>query len=88
MKGYAYLNLDGDIGVKNREYIDTENPLFWQENAEYIQRVWTFDTEDPTSMMRMYSTFRALGLKTDKVKNFSQAIGYSIETLKSYAGNV
>jgi hypothetical protein len=88
MKGYCYLDTEGRLNYKPKEYIDVENPLFWQNNGPFILAVWKFDTEDLSAMYRMYSRFKVLRLRSEDVLEFSKTINFQVETLKQYASNL
>lgn len=83
MRGYAYLDLDGNIVVKSPTYIETENPLFFSENSEYIVQLWRFDTDDLVSMRNMLLQFKSLQLKVHQVQPFLESIGFELSRLKS-----
>ena len=88
MKGYCYLDVEGTLNYKSCDYIDIENPCFWRDNDPFILMVWKFDTDDLSSMYKMYTRFKTLELKSDPVIEFSKTINFDIKTLKEYARSV
>lgn len=83
MKGYAFLDADHRLQYRIKEYIDVDNPFFWQQNRFEILRKWAFDTEDMSSMLFMFRQIRDMQIKKDVVLEFCQMIGFDIETLKN-----
>lgn len=83
MKGYVYLNPEGDLVYKDKNYIENVNPMFWTENEFFVLRVWMFDTEDDDSMWRAFLGFKNLKLKGFVVQNFCKAIDFDLEGFKS-----
>lgn len=88
MKGYAYLDNEGGVFYKPAEYIDLDNPGFWKDNEYLILLVWKFDTDDMSSMHRMYTRFKTLKLKSQTIIDFSSSIGFNIESLSTYASSI
>jgi hypothetical protein len=82
MKGYAFLDVDGRLQYRIKEYIDIDNPFFWQQNRYDILRKWQFDTADFNSMLFMFKQIRDLKLDVNMVKEFCTMIDFDIETLK------
>jgi hypothetical protein len=83
MKGYAFLDADGRMQYRSQEYIDVDNPFFWQQNRYDILRKWKFDTEDMASMLFMFRHLRDLRLSADLVMEFCTMINFDVETLKN-----
>ena len=50
MKGYLYLDNDGNLNLRNQKFIDEEDPGFWGRNAHLIDIVWKYDTENDFCM--------------------------------------
>jgi hypothetical protein len=88
MKGYAFLDNDGNLGHRPASYIEEDNPGFLQDNQHTIIRVWRFDTEDTSSMYSMYSVFKNLKLKSQSVREFSSSINFDTARLSEYASSV
>lgn len=88
MKGYAYLDVDGLLFYKPAEYIEYDNPGFWKDNEPFILIVWKFDTEDKDSMLRMYTRFKTLKLKTQPVREFSSSINFNVESLSTNENSI
>lgn len=84
MIGYCFLNAEGILGFRTKEFIETDMPNFWQDNINFILSVWRFDTEDLSSMYQMYARFRELKLKSSDVLDFSKSINFDIKSLKGY----
>ena len=81
MKGLAFLNADGVLCFRPKEFLD-ENPSFVSSNADLIMKAWRFDTEDFSSMYDMFSRIRDLRLSIPEVTAFAKAIGFDISSLK------
>lgn len=77
--GYVYLDNDRNLNVRNKHYIDVENPFFWSENAHLIDTVWIFDTDNDDSMLKILNSFKRLELSTLAVNNFCHAIGFNLQ---------
>ena len=88
VKGYCYLDTDGGLNFRSEEYIDFDNPKFWEDNDAWVLLVWKFDTDNPVSMLSMYNRFKSLKLKQQDVLEFSKSIGVSIEDLKRHASGI
>lgn len=85
MKGYVYLDYDGNLVVKSTEYINTENPLFWDDNAHLILKHWEFDTDNISLMRNMFQGFKMQQLPTTTVQLLLDSIGITQEGLKKYS---
>lgn len=88
MKAYCYLDVEGTLVIKTAEYIEMDNPAFWKINDHFILRVWKFDTEDMSSIHRMFTGFKELKLSADLVKRFADSINIHIPDLKAYASSL
>jgi hypothetical protein len=88
MKGFAYVDVDGVIGMKTHEYITTENPLFWQDNSHLILRWFPFDTEYLPSMRHMLTQLKNMEMKKHVVLPFLESINFDIGCLKQSADSV
>lgn len=83
MIGYVYLDVNGALNYKTKEYIDKDNPGFWGgENSAFILKVWIFDTEDMESMKKIFRAFSQLKLKSTDVLRFCESINFDISILK------
>jgi len=88
MKGYAFLDNEGNIGFRVGDYIDNINPGFWQDNIYLIIKTWSFDTENMSTMYSMYSQFRSMKLKSQAVLEFSSLINFDPGKLSTYASSL
>jgi hypothetical protein len=76
MKGYVYLDIDNELVLKDKNYIDNVNPTFWSENAGFIIKKWAFDTEQPSIMKSILLDFKTLQMKKQMAMRFLEAIGF------------
>lgn len=83
MIGYAYADLDGNVVHKVASYIDNINPGFFGQNRHLIIKHWKFDTEDHSSMIRMFRGFMDSGVRKSSSGDFIKAIGYDMTNLKN-----
>lgn len=83
MKGYVYLDLDRNLVYKLADYIDTENPGFFAQNAHLIVKHWKFDTDDARSMWRIFGAFNDLAVPPQNIHLFVRAIKYDLNNLKN-----
>jgi hypothetical protein len=88
MKGFAYLDVDGNLYCKSYDYITTENPYFWKDNNHLVVIKWQFDTNQLSSMRAMLTQFKSLQLKQHLVDAFLEGINFDISTLKRNANNI
>ena len=82
MKGYVYLDVDGELILKDLNYIDNINPLFWYDNEGLIVKKWYFDTEQPSIMKTILLDFKNLQMKKQLAMQFLEAIGFDLNTLR------
>jgi hypothetical protein len=86
MKGYAFLDVDFRLQYRSKEYIEVDNPFFWQQNKYDILNKWKFDTDDLDSMFFMFrqirDVFRGSKLSQETVKDFCKIIGFDMKVLK------
>jgi hypothetical protein len=86
MKGYGFLDADGKMQYRTQEYIEQDNPFFWQQNTHDIIRTWKFDTDDLDSMYNMFrqvrDIFRTYKYGQQTVVDFCSMIGFDIKLLK------
>jgi hypothetical protein len=84
MKAYVYLNLDGQLVVKDYTYINTENPGFFShpDNRTLIVKYWLFDTEDSHIMEHVLRQMQMLKIKPEIVTLFLRTVHFDITTLK------
>jgi len=81
MKGYIYYDFDRNFVYKTRQYIDTENPGFWDQNSLLIQRVWRVDTDQPATLKQCFVQAQALGVTTSQVKDMCQALNFDLSLI-------
>jgi hypothetical protein len=79
MKGYVYLDAGGNLHVRNQEYIDNEDPGFFQRNKSVILLVWKFDTENEGMMFNLMSSFSGRQLPHRIVKEFCDTIKFDLK---------
>src|ERR1700757_2355456 len=86
MKGYAFLDVDARIQYRTKDYIDNDNPYFWQQNKHNVMKTWQFDTDDLDSMFNMFKQirdiFRTSKYGTQTVKDFCVMIDFDMKQLK------
>ena len=78
-KGYVYIDNDNNINIRNKDYIEVENPSFWQDNSHLIDTVWEFDTENESLMLNIMTSFKRRELPTTTVVNFCKAINFDLQ---------
>lgn len=83
MIGYAYIDNDRNLSIRNKEYIEVEDPGFWDRNSHLIDTVWIFNTEDEYSMYRLMSSFRRLELQSSQVIDFCKSINFDLQQFLS-----
>lgn len=88
MKGYAYADLDGNLVYKVADYIDNINPGFFGQNRHMICKHWSFDTDDVSSMIRMFKNMDDLKLRVTTTQSFIKTIGYDMTRLRQNANPV
>lgn len=82
MRGYAYLDVDGNVFYKQASYIETENPFFWTENAGFVLKWWKFDTDDLVSMRNMLLQLKSYQVRMETVMSFLDSINFDLNRLK------
>lgn len=78
MKGYVYLDWDGNLVYKTYDVIKFEMPTFWQDNAELIQKSWEFDTTQETMMRAMFRGIQQMKVKPVRITMLADTIGYDL----------
>ena len=79
MQGYLYLDNDGNLNIRNKDYIEIEDPGFWGRNSHLIDIVWKFDTEDSICMESIMYSLKKKDLKSRQVVDMCKAIGFDLE---------
>lgn len=80
MKGYVYLDNDGNLNIRTQYFIEEQDPTFWARNAHIVDTVWTFDSENPETMLKLMQSFKRLELVAQRVKDFCSQIGFDLAT--------
>lgn len=80
MKGYVYLDNDKNLNIRLKDYIEIEDPLFWDRNAHIIDTVWKFDSESYENMEDILSSFRRLELSSRQVTDFCKSIKFDLQS--------
>lgn len=75
MKVYAFVDLDGNLGLRNWDYINNDNPGFFIQNRDFIVKHWKIDTEDKSSLWRFLKYCTDFKIDKDKVLNFLKQLG-------------
>lgn len=78
MKGYVYLDNDRNLNIRNKEFIENEDPGFWGRNSHYIDVVWSFDSDNEQGMYDLLASLRKYELQSDVVLNFCKSIGFDL----------
>jgi hypothetical protein len=81
MKGYIYYDFDGNFLYKTKQYIDTENPGFWDQNSMLIQRVWKIDTDIPVTLKQCFIQAQSLGVKPVQIKDMAKALNFDLNLI-------
>lgn len=85
MKGYVFLDMGGNLSVRYQDYIDNEDPGFFQRNRHTVVLVWKFDTDNEGGMYELLSSFSRRQLPMATVKEFARQAGFDLESfLKKY----
>jgi hypothetical protein len=79
MKGYVYLDLDGDLNYKTWEYINDDNPGFFSTNRHLILKSWLFDTENKVLFNNMLQGFTDTGIKQPTIMNLFRILGIGLK---------
>jgi hypothetical protein len=82
LKGYAYTDNDENINFRLKEFIDVQDPTFWDRNYESIAQVWEIDTENDASMLKFLSHFKRVEAPARLVINFCKSIQFDLEAFK------
>jgi hypothetical protein len=83
MRGYAYIDIDGNIVYKTAAYIESINPGFFSQNIHLITKHWKFNTEDPKSMMRLFQSINDQHPTVRAVENFVKSINFDMNSLRN-----
>jgi hypothetical protein len=83
MIGYAYADLDGNVHHKVASYIEEHDPGFFGRHRHLIVKHWRFDTEDVSSMLRMFREFMDIGIRKSSSADFIKSINYDMTKLKN-----
>lgn len=81
MIGYAYLDFDNQLVIKDKNYIEVDNPFFWDQNRNLIVKKWKFDTNDFQSMLFMFRQIRDLQVNRRTVIDFANSLNFDLERL-------
>jgi hypothetical protein len=81
MKGYCYLDWDKNFVFKDRGYIDTVNPGFWQDHSMLIQKVWKIDTEIPDTIKQCFVQAQERGVTTAQIKDMCKALRFDLNLI-------
>jgi hypothetical protein len=76
--GYMFVDINGNLEIRNADYIENEDPGFWGRNNHWIIMFYKFDTEDPVNMERLLEKLKSLQLKMDRMLDFCKAIGFDL----------
>lgn len=89
MVGYAYLDLDGHLIYKTRQYIEEVDPGFFSKNSHFIIKRWKFDTEDRSNMVRLLQAVSDLipNNNGNTIKLFLRSIDYDLNNLREPDAN-
>lgn len=82
MRGTVFLNTEGELVWRSEEFLG-ENPGFINGSYEFILKAWKFDTEDQSTMLRMFEAFSELKLSQRGVLDFAKSIDFDIRSLRS-----
>lgn len=87
MKGWMFLQSDGQVDFRTEEFIG-QNMLFFQDNQDTILRVWRFDTEDMPVMKAALEGWRVFRPINSDVQLFCSRIGLDVSKVKAYADSI
>lgn len=86
MKGYVYISPDGEINVRDKNYIDNHDPGFFGNNRQWIACFWEFDSEDipqfETVLEGFARNYKNLRIRAEDVQLFCKAVGFDLEASK------
>lgn len=79
MKGYLYLDNDHNLNIRLKDFIEIEDPLFWDRNQAYIDIVWEFDSQDPEKMEKILKSLKTKELPTRAVQDACKSMGFDLD---------
>lgn len=78
MRGYVYLDVNKTLEVKTEDYIDNEDPGFFQRARFHILLVWKFDTMNEPQMYDLMMSFKNRQLPMRTVQDFATKVGFDL----------
>jgi len=78
MRGYVYLDVAKNLEVKTEDYIDNEDPGFFQRARHHILLVWKFDSNNEGQMLDLMISFKNRQLPMRTVQDFAGKIGFDL----------
>lgn len=79
MHAYVFLDVDGNLQIRNWQYIQTENPNFFGDNRHWVVAMWEFDTEDEKNMTDVMEGFKRCQLPERTVRDFCKSIQFDLD---------
>jgi len=80
MRGYVYLDVAGNLEVKTEDYIDVEDPGFFQRARHHLLLVWKFDSNNEGQMFDLMISFKNRKLPLRTVQDFAGKIGFDLQS--------
>lgn len=82
MKGYCYCDWDKNFVFKTKQYIDTDNPGFWQQNGMLIRKIWKIDTDLPETIKQCFMQAQtSYNITTAQLKDMAQALNFDLNLI-------
>jgi hypothetical protein len=79
MNAYVYLDNDFNLNVRDADFLDLNDPGFFNRNAHIIHTLWRVDSESQESVKRMLDSFKRMELKFEPVRIVCSQIGFNLD---------
>lgn len=83
MHGFLIHTVEGNLMVRNYDYIKFDNPGWWQDNLYMIANFWEFDSDKKDQMKAIFHSLVRISnqgrLTKTEVELFCESINFDLE---------
>lgn len=83
MQGIAYLDADGLLGFRTKQFLEEVDPGFFSANRGLILQAWRFNTEDTDTMRSMFRSMKALKIHDRALRDFAATMDFDMSVFKA-----
>ena len=82
-EGVVFLcGVDGSLGYRSKQYLDTDNPAFFSDNYTSVEKAWLVTSKNYSTVFRMIQEWKVLQVDAKLAECLLLQLGLTRDILK------